>query len=94
MLKCCIHRDDKSQGGVHCLCEHQFPAGRVSAGSESPCKVVPRVKVKNRYSEVALVVSEARLLSPRRLLVLVLTCLPSAQEEPSACSLFEVQCNR
>lgn len=62
--------------------------------SEGLYKVVPAVKVKNRYSEVALTISEASLLSPRLLLMLVLTCLLSAQEEPSARALFEVQCNR
>lgn len=56
------------------------------------CAVVPAVKVRNSCSVVALASSEARLLTPRWLLMPVLTCLLSAREEPSACVLSEVPC--
>ena len=62
--------------------------------SESLCRAVTTGRVKTRYSEVALAVSEAGLLSPSPLSVLVWTCLLPAQEEPSAHTLFEVQCHR
>lgn len=70
------------------------PQAELVLCSESLHKAVPAVKVKSRSSEVALAISEARLLSPRLLFMLVLTCLLSAQEEPPTRALFEVQRNR